>query len=227
MPSVEAFQAALSVAETSTAGAILDESAPAPRRLFVKRAAMALALLAGSAAVGYYGYHCWTTRQYLESTDDAYAKADYTTIASKVSGCIAEGLVSDSESARAGQVLARINDRDLRAALGRAQAEGRRPKLRSATSMPRSPAAIGSPAKRDWPLFRRSLLAFLRPLRVERAFRVQPPLGVCTEIVSQTLEQVERGRKRGSRRHARRPERRRGARTPRPSARRRGNSPAA
>jgi hypothetical protein len=52
MPSVEAFQAALSVAETSTAGAILDESAPAPRRLFVKRAAMALALLAGSAAVG-------------------------------------------------------------------------------------------------------------------------------------------------------------------------------
>jgi hypothetical protein len=56
--------------------------APAVRRTLIKRSALALALLAG------YGY--WTSGRYIESTDDAHVKADYTTVAPKVAGYIAE-----------------------------------------------------------------------------------------------------------------------------------------
>ena len=55
-------------------------------RRLAKRAVLALALLAGTAAAGDYGYHYWTTGRFMVSTDDAYAQADYTTIAPKISG---------------------------------------------------------------------------------------------------------------------------------------------
>jgi membrane fusion protein (multidrug efflux system) len=82
-----------------------------------------LALTAGAAAGGYWGYDYRTTGQYLQSTDDAYVKADYTTIAPKVSGYIAEVLVRDNQKVTAGAVLARIDDRDFRTALSQAEAE--------------------------------------------------------------------------------------------------------
>ena len=50
-------------------------------------------------------------------------KADYTTVAPKVSGYIAEVLVGDNETVKAGQVLARIDDRDFKTALDQAQAD--------------------------------------------------------------------------------------------------------
>src|SRR6266567_7208805 len=89
----------------------------------VKRAALALALTLGIAAVADLGYNYLTTGRYLESTDDAYVKADSTIIAPKVSGYIAQVLVGDNEKVRAGQVLARIDDRDFKAALGQARAD--------------------------------------------------------------------------------------------------------
>ena len=57
------------------------------------------------------------------STDDAYIKADNTTIAPKVSGYIAAVLVGDNESVKAGQVLARIDNRDYEVALEQAKAD--------------------------------------------------------------------------------------------------------
>ncbi|MBB4571099.1 HlyD family secretion protein [Rhizobium leucaenae] len=93
------------------------------RRRGIKRMVLALALLAGTAAGGYWGYGYWTTGQYLESTDDAYLKADYTTVAPKISGYIAAVLVHDNQTVEAGQVLARIDDRDFRAALVQVDAE--------------------------------------------------------------------------------------------------------
>jgi membrane fusion protein, multidrug efflux system len=96
---------------------------PAPSRgSKIKRAALALALLAGTAAGGCYGYHYWTVGQYLQSTDDAYVKADYTTVAPKVSGYITEVLVEDNVPVKAGQVVARIDDRDFRTAVAEARA---------------------------------------------------------------------------------------------------------
>ena len=50
-------------------------------------------------------------------------KADSTIIAPKVSGYIAQVLVGDNEPVKAGQLLARIDDRDFRAALDQAKAD--------------------------------------------------------------------------------------------------------
>lgn len=111
--------------DQSTAPDHFARKSPAGRRGLLKRAALAFGLLAGTAAGGYYGSSYWTTGRFLESTDDAYVKADYTTIAPKVAGYIADVLVQDNEHVVAGQVLARIDDRDFRAALAQAQADVR------------------------------------------------------------------------------------------------------
>ncbi len=94
-----------------------------PSRQAIKRAAIALALALGVAAASDFGHYYLTTGRYLESTDDAYVKADSTIIAPKVSGYIAEVLVSDNEPVKAGQLLARIDDRDFRTALNQAKAD--------------------------------------------------------------------------------------------------------
>ncbi len=70
-----------------------------------------------------YGWDYWTVGQYLVSTDDAYVKADSTTVAPKVSGYLREVLVGDNERVRAGQVLARVDERDFKVALDQAKSD--------------------------------------------------------------------------------------------------------
>ena len=94
-----------------------------PSRQAIKRAALALTLALGVAGAADFGHYYLTTGRYLESTDDAYVKADSTIIAPKVSGYIAEVLVADNEPVKAGQLLARIDDRDFRTALNQAHAD--------------------------------------------------------------------------------------------------------
>jgi membrane fusion protein (multidrug efflux system) len=94
-----------------------------PSRQAIKRAALALALTLGVSGAADFGYGYVTTGRYLESTDDAYVKADSTIISPKVSGYIAQVLVSDNQPVKAGQLLARIDDRDFRTALKQAQAD--------------------------------------------------------------------------------------------------------
>ena len=92
-------------------------------RQAVKRAALALALALGVAAAADFGYGYLTTGRYLESTDDAYVKANSTIISPKVSGYIAQVLVGDNQPVKAGDLLARIDDRDFKAALDQAHAD--------------------------------------------------------------------------------------------------------
>lgn len=92
-------------------------------RTWLKRGAIVLAIGAGLAFTGKFGWHYWTVGRFLESTDDAYVQADYTTISPKVSGYISTVLVSDNESVHAGQILARIDDRDFATALNQAKAD--------------------------------------------------------------------------------------------------------
>jgi membrane fusion protein, multidrug efflux system len=94
-----------------------------PSRRAIKRAALALALALGIAAAADFGYGYLTTGRYLESTDDAYVKADSTIVSPKVSGYIADVLVGDNQPVKAGQLLARIDDRDFRTALEQARAD--------------------------------------------------------------------------------------------------------
>ncbi|GLS29204.1 membrane fusion protein, multidrug efflux system [Mesorhizobium albiziae] len=83
-------------------------------------ASVAVAALAGAAD---FGWNYWTAGRFEVSTDDAYVKADSTTIAPKVSGYIATVLVGDNETVKAGQILARIDDRDFKVSLEQAKAQ--------------------------------------------------------------------------------------------------------
>jgi len=94
-----------------------------PSRRAIKRAVLALAVAVGVAGTADFGYGYLTTGRYLETTDDAYVKADSTIVAPKVSGYLAEVLVADNEPVKAGQLLARIDDRDFKTALKQAQAD--------------------------------------------------------------------------------------------------------
>ena len=94
-----------------------------PSRQAIKRAALALVLALGIAGAADFGYGYLTHGRYLETTDDAYVKADSTIISPKVSGYIAQVLVGDNEKVKAGQLLAVIDDRDFRTALDQANAD--------------------------------------------------------------------------------------------------------
>jgi membrane fusion protein (multidrug efflux system) len=86
--------------------------------LWVAAPAAAAVAIAGAA---YY----WSSARFVVSTDDAYVQADSTLVASRVSGYVAAVLIEDHQHVTAGQVLARIDDRDFRAALDQARAEVR------------------------------------------------------------------------------------------------------
>jgi membrane fusion protein (multidrug efflux system) len=93
-----------------------------PRHFSLKRAAIAGAALLIGAGVVWYGYHYWTVGRFIESTDDAYVGGDISVIAPKVSGFIAEVAVTDNQVVHQGDLLIRLDDRDYRAALARAEA---------------------------------------------------------------------------------------------------------
>ncbi|MGX1317538.1 membrane fusion protein (multidrug efflux system) [Bradyrhizobium sp. USDA 377] len=97
---------------------------PAPRRkLNLRKLLLAGVAVVALAGASWYGYDYWTDGRFLVSTDDAYVKADNTTIAPKVSGYLDRVQVGDNEHVKAGQVLARIDDRDFRVALDQARAD--------------------------------------------------------------------------------------------------------
>src|SRR5262245_37413460 len=114
------FQAADKVPADAVQGLVPDHAelttVPAPQGRNIKErfrklllAGAAVAVLAGAT---WYGHDYWTVGRYLVSTDDAYVKADNTTIAPRVSGYLTDVKVGDNERVTAGQVLARIDDRD-------------------------------------------------------------------------------------------------------------------
>ncbi|MFC4527192.1 HlyD family secretion protein [Dyella halodurans] len=94
------------------------EVAPVPRsrRKLALRAALGVALVAGVI----YGVHWWGVGRFIESTDDAYVGGDVTVIGPKVSGYITQLAVTDNQVVHAGDLLVKIDDRDYRAALAKA-----------------------------------------------------------------------------------------------------------
>jgi membrane fusion protein (multidrug efflux system) len=83
---------------------------------------VALAAIALAAACG-AGYVYWDYTSHFEATDDAFIAARQFAVAPKVSGYISAVPVTDNEHVVAGQVIARIDDRDYRTALAQAQAQ--------------------------------------------------------------------------------------------------------
>ncbi len=69
------------------------------------------------------GYLYVDDARHFESTDDAFIAARQSAIAPKVSGNITAVPVSDNQHVAAGQVIARLDDRDYRVALSQAEAQ--------------------------------------------------------------------------------------------------------
>jgi membrane fusion protein, multidrug efflux system len=92
---------------------------PASPRRSPARLAVAAAV---AVALGAWGAHWWTSARFVEDTDDAYVGGDVTVVASKVAGYVQTVAVSDNQAVRRGDLLVKIDDRDYRAALARAEA---------------------------------------------------------------------------------------------------------
>lgn len=88
------------------------------RRRLRYSAAACLGVLALLALAGYW----LSTGRYLESTDDAYIRADWVALSSRVAGYVATVEVEDDQPVEAGAVLVRLQDRDYQARRDRARA---------------------------------------------------------------------------------------------------------
>jgi len=119
------IQAVLAEPETRLSRELPDLPAPAMPRSALRRwrqGLLAAASVLVLAASGPFAADYWAVGRFKVSTDDAYVKADSTTIAPKVSGYLSAVLVDDNQPIKAGQVLARIDDRDFNVALAQAKA---------------------------------------------------------------------------------------------------------
>jgi membrane fusion protein (multidrug efflux system) len=101
-----------------------DELRPKPRPGLLRRHPLAfmlglLLLILTSAA----SYLVWDYARHFQSTDDAFIAARQYAIAPKVSGYITAVPVTDNQHVVAGDVIARIDDRDYRTTLDQAQAQ--------------------------------------------------------------------------------------------------------
>ena len=100
--------------------AIAEPIAPAAvgRRKSLKVIVLGLVAIAAIA----YGVHWWTAGRFIEDTDDAYVGGDITVIGSKVPGYIQTVAVTDNQVVHKGDLLVKIDDRDYKAAVDRADA---------------------------------------------------------------------------------------------------------
>jgi membrane fusion protein (multidrug efflux system) len=87
------------------------------RKLTLIAAGAALAVV----AAGWFGYNYLTVGRFMVSTDDAYVRADATTLAAKVGGYVSAIEVGDNTFVHAGDVIARIDDGDYRLAVDAAR----------------------------------------------------------------------------------------------------------
>jgi membrane fusion protein (multidrug efflux system) len=107
-------------------GRVADQAETAGKarhRSTLKRVAIGTVAVLALAVGGQYGWTWWTTGRFEISTDDAYVQADNTLIAPRISGYLSEVLVADNQTVKAGQVLARIDDRDFQTAMHQATAD--------------------------------------------------------------------------------------------------------
>src|SRR5262249_32584217 len=100
------------------------EGGDEPRTHLLRRHPMAflLGLVLFTAAAG-SGYLYWDYAEHFQSTDDAFIAARQFAIAPKVAGYVTAVPVTDNQHVNAGDVIARIDERDYRIALDQAQAQ--------------------------------------------------------------------------------------------------------
>ena len=93
-----------------------------PPKRSKKRILLPVILMAAIGGGGYEGYRWFVEGRFLVSTDDAYVKADMSTIAAKVGGYVATVPIVQNVHVKQGDVLATIDDGDYRNAVDAAEA---------------------------------------------------------------------------------------------------------
>ncbi|NIX77097.1 HlyD family secretion protein [Microvirga terricola] len=88
-----------------------------PKGKLGKRPVIMAVLAAALAFGGYEGFHWWTVGRFMVSTDDAYVQADITILSAKVSGYVSSLAVTNNQSVKVGDLIAKIDDGDYRLAL--------------------------------------------------------------------------------------------------------------
>ena len=88
-----------------------------PRGPRAKRVVLLLVAMAALAGAGHYGWQWWTIGRFEEVTDDAFLQADKVVVAPKVGGFVAESFVTDNQAVKAGDAIARIDERDYQVVL--------------------------------------------------------------------------------------------------------------
>jgi membrane fusion protein, multidrug efflux system len=93
-------------------------AAPDAKKKGFGKKPLILAVLAGALAFGgYEGHEWWTNGRFMVSTEDAYVQADITILSAKVSGYVQSVAVTNNQSIKAGDLIAKIDDGDYRFAL--------------------------------------------------------------------------------------------------------------
>ena len=110
------------VAGTTRVVHIPDDIASRSQGVWRRRLLLAFAGAAFVSAAAWFGWYWWTTGGFVQWTDDAYIGAEVTPLSSRVAGFIERVAVVDNQSAKAGDLLVKIDDRDYRAQLAHAEA---------------------------------------------------------------------------------------------------------
>lgn len=92
-----------------------------PPKRSKKKFILTAVLLAALGGGGWFGYGWWTHGRFVVSTDDAYVRADVTTVAAKVAGYVTAVPFANNAAVKAGDVVARIDDGDYRLAVAAAR----------------------------------------------------------------------------------------------------------
>jgi len=100
------------ITQKPTAAAKPAARKPGKRKLVLPGIVGLLALAAAA-----YGVHYFLVGRFYVSTDDAYVRANNTTLGARVSGHLASILVGDNAPVRAGEIVFKIDDGDYRIAV--------------------------------------------------------------------------------------------------------------
>lgn len=98
------------------------DDAAKPKSAIRKKAIIGVGALAILAGI-YFGIHYFVAGRYMVSTDDAYVRANNTTVGAKIAGYVSKINVGDNARVGAGNVVFKIDDGDYRLAVESARSK--------------------------------------------------------------------------------------------------------